>query len=149
MKYVTIVALTVTIIVTAILTTSCKEYVKSNKDTVALELRQLVKASTTKESSGGSYFLVVAGFSSSKTEVDLVKVFAEVDGMYRLIEMPLKDIRISIDNSLTKPNIVIQYRSSSEYTVNELLSPHYYVGKTYILNCPEEYLPEKLLPIVL
>lgn len=135
------------IIVAVIFTTSCERYDASDKITNTMELRQLVKTSTTKESSGGSYFLVVAGFSSSKTKVDLVKVFAEVDGMYRLIEMPLKDIRISIDNSLTKPNILIQYRSSSEYTVNELLSPHYYVGKTYILNCPEEYLPEKLLPI--
>jgi hypothetical protein len=60
--------------------------------------------------------------------------------------MPIQDVRININNQLIKPNIVIEYEYTSKLTDEELVSKKWF-EKVYVINCPEQYLPEKLLPI--
>lgn len=60
--------------------------------------------------------------------------------------MPIEEIRIAIDNKLTTPNIEIEYTNNEKYNDEELVSKGW-VTKVYVINCPEQYLPEKLLPI--
>lgn len=133
------------------LLSSCEsEKIKAFKSS-KLELRQLVKETEVKKQASGCFFLISGGYSSSEQNVTTIKVFAKVENRFRLIEIPIKDVRINIDNSLTKPNIEIEYTcqvrnqpSSDEELINLL-----WVNKIFVINCPEIYLPEKLLPISL
>lgn len=127
---------------------SCEEIKDKDFLTSKLELRQLVKQTSTKEEAQGSYFLIAGGFSQTSEQETTVQVFAKVDGMYRLIEMPIERIRINIDNSLDKPNLQVSYRNERPKTDTQIVDRVQYYD-VYIINCPEQYLPEKLLPIKL
>ena len=133
---------------------SCREYVKNedelylNRTTKSLELRQLVNSENTNTKSYGSYFLI-GGSYSSKTETDIsIKVFAKVDGYFRVVNIPIENVRVNINNKINKPTLQINY-TEEKLTASNLLDNHSYNINYYIINCPERYLPEKLLPIEL
>jgi len=127
---------------------SCQSVEYKKHSSSVLELRQLVQGIETSKQSNGFYFLIGGGFSSSETTSTYVKVFAKVEGRYRIIEMPIEYIRISIDNTLKTPNIVLEYESRGKMSDEELIN-RIYMEKIFVINCPEQYLPEKLLPIEL
>lgn len=118
------------------------------KVTSKLELRQLVQETKSEKKTSGYYFLIGGEYKSSETKNTVIKVFAKVNGRYRLIQMPIDEIRINIDDKVTTPNIQIEYICYSELTEDELISRDL-ITKVYVINCPEQYLPEKLLPIEL
>lgn len=121
-------------------------YVK-DRQTSLLELRQLVNSKEETHQSSGSFFFVIGGYNSSSSVEISVKVFAKVDGFYRVINIPIEKLRVNIDNSLEKPNLIVTYYNSKLSDSNVLDSG--WAVQTYIINCPEKYLPEKLLPIEL
>ena len=129
-----------------VLFTSCEPMINKNLKSSKLELRQLVQETETKKTSYALYFLIAGSYSQSEYKETKVKVFAKVENRYRLIEMPIDEIRIAIDNKLTIPNVEIEYVNNEKYSDEELVSNRWKT-KVYIINCPEHYLPEKLLPI--
>lgn len=142
------------ILLTAFSLLSCREFVKNEDElyltraTKSLELRQLVNSENIGTKSHGSYFLI-GGSYSSKTETEVsIKVFAKVDGYFRVVNIPIKEVRVNIDNKLDKPTLQINY-TEEKLTSSSLLDYHVYSINYYIINCPEKYLPEKLLPIEL
>jgi hypothetical protein len=141
MKYFIFILLTLSLL-------SCEEPIKSFKSK-PIKLRQLVTNTEKHSYESGSFFLIGGSYHKSDYEETSVKVFGRVDGYYRLIEMDINDIRINIDNSINKPNIVIQYYSEIKVSDSYLLSHKCYYDPIYLINCPEKYLPEKLLPIEL
>ena len=139
-KFLVLILITCTIV-------SC-EWAKDKQFTSSkLELRQLVKETETSSHSSGWFFFITGGYSSETTQRTYVKVFANVDGEYRYIEMPIEDIRIVINNNISTPYIQIRYTNSKQRNNNDLLE--YSWGHIYVITCPEIYLPEKLLPITL
>jgi hypothetical protein len=59
----------------------------------------------------------------------------------------IEQLRVNINNKLVKPDLKIHYKGSKEtnsYVVNDTYNIEFYV-----INCPEKYLPENLLPIKL
>lgn len=124
-----------------------------------IELRQLVKTTDTKSESHSSFFLIMGSYNESTTQEITIKVFANIDGAYRFISMPIEKVRINIDNSLIKPNMQLEYSFRS--TLDDKTVLDWFADErtnanlihnpklTYIINCPEQYLPEKLLPIEL
>ena len=129
-----------------VLFTSCEPMINKNLKSSKLELRQLIQETETKKSTYASYFLIAGSYSQSEYKETKVKVFAKVENRYRLIEMPIDEVRIAIDNKLKIPNIEIEYINNVKYSDEELVSKCY-ITKVYVINCPEQYLPEKLLPI--
>ena len=129
-----------------VLFTSCEPMIDKNLKSSKLELRQLVQETETKKTAYASYFLIAGSYSQSEYKETKVKVFAKVENRYRLIEMPIDEVRIAIDNNLKIPNIEIEYVNHEKYSDEELVSKNW-VTKVYVINCPEQYLPEKLLPI--
>lgn len=129
-----------------VLFTSCEPMIDKNLKSSKLELRQLIQETETKKSTYASYFLIAGSYSQSEYKETKVKVFAKVENRYRLIEMPIDEVRIAIDNKLKIPNIQIEYVSHEKYSDEELVSKSW-ITKVYVINCPEQYLPEKLLPI--
>ena len=129
-----------------VLFTSCEPITSKKFTSSKLELRQLIQQTETQKVTHGYYFIIAGGFDSYENKITTVKVFAKVEGRFRLIEMQIEDVRIAIDNKLKTPNIEIEYTSNIEESDEELLNG-YYSNKVYVINCPEQYLPEKLLPI--
>jgi len=129
-----------------VLFTSCESIRDKDLKSSKLELRQLVQETEIKKGSSGYFFLIGGGFDSYENKITTVKVFAKINGRFRIIEMPIEDIRISIDNKLAKPNIEIEYVDSYKYSDEELVNQKWR-DKIYVVNCPEQYLPEKLLPM--
>lgn len=129
-----------------VLFTSCEPMIDKNLKSSKLELRQLVQETETKKTAYASYFLIAGSYSQSEYKETKVKVFAKVENRYRLIEIPIDEVRIAIDNKLKIPNIEIEYINHVKYSDEELVSKSY-ITKVYVINCPEQYLPEKLLPI--
>ena len=126
---------------------SCKEVTYRDLKSSNLELRQLVKTTEINKSSSGHFFLIAGSYNSKETVNTTVKVFAKVEGRYRIIEMPISMIRIVIDNNLKKPYIQVEYWHHQLVNDEEVLNS---VSKNYyVIYCPEQYLPEKLLPIEL
>lgn len=119
------------------------EYIR--RETSNFELRQLIQKETTTTNSHGSYFLIGGSYNSETKHEEWVKVFAKVDTTYRLISIPLNDIRINVDNNLITPSLKISY-VKFKLTDNDVVD-YPYTDKLYIISCPEKYLPEKLLPI--
>lgn len=134
------------LVLSLVLFTSCEPIIEKKLKSSKLELRQLVQETETKKTAYASYFLIAGSYGQSEEKVTTVKVFAKVENRYRLIEMPIDEIRIAIDNKLTTPNIEIEYTNNEKYNDEELVSKCW-VTKVYVINCPEHYLPEKLLPI--
>ena len=133
------------LLVSIALFSSCNLIVerKSNK----FELRQLDSSVSDSKSSNAWFFIAAGSYSENTSNESVVKVFAKVDGMYRLIKFPLEMARINIDNSISSPNIQLVYRNEIEISDERLLNGYNYLVDYYIINCPEIYLPEKLIPI--
>ena len=115
------------------------------RHTDTFELRQITSKTDKKESVSGYYFLIGGSFSGEKTENNVIKVFAKVDGYYRVVSFPLEKLRVSIDNALLKPTLKLEYTDTPKTNEDVVNSS----GNVYIINCPEKYLPEKLIPIEL
>lgn len=114
-------------------------------------LKQLVQDEVTSKSSHGGFFLIGGSYSSSEKTEDFVKVFAKVEDNYRVITIPLRNLRININDSLTVPTLQIKYEHSYPCTdeyVCDIIECCGYTHK-YIISCPEIYLPTKLIPITL
>lgn len=125
---------------------SCQSIEDKDYKTSKFELRQMVQQTETVKNTSASYFFMIGSYSNSERSYTTVKVFAKVNGRYRLIEMPIGDIRIAINDSLSTPNIEIEYTSYYKKE-DEHIFNHRYSITAYVINCPEKYLPEKLLPI--
>src|SRR5690348_13483473 len=97
----------VLVVLITVILISCRaqETFKTKK----LELRQLVQSTDISTKTSGGYFLIAGSFSSTQETTVSVKVFAKTEKYYQLIDMPIEDIRINIDNTLEKPNVQIQY----------------------------------------
>lgn len=124
-----------------------------HQETTPMPLRQIANMSKTEKSTDGTFILFFATYHSEEKNIDVVKVFAEVDGLYRFIEMPISKIKIRIDNSISTPYIQARYFKMgtnpiwrSNTTVMDNLGTHLSLTD-YIITCPEQYLPERLLPI--
>lgn len=121
-----------------------------NYKTNKFMLRQLVKETNVEKESFTSFFLVGSTHSESSEYRTTVKVFAKVGYTYRFIEMDIENIRIILNNNIKTPYIRIKYRSKLKFSDNKLIDyEDWYLHKTYLIYCPEKYLPEKLLPIEL
>jgi hypothetical protein len=136
----------ITIIILVLFSCSVKpdEKFKTSK----LELRQLVKETENSTSTSAFFFLIAGSYNKKEYTTTTVKMFAKVEGRYRLIECNIEEIRVVINNSLKIPYLEIEYDANTKLTDEKLLDI-YYIGKTYIIYCPEQYLPEKLLPLEL
>ena len=112
-----------------------------------IPLRQLVKTEKVSKSENGYFFLITGGYSSKEEQAVVIRVFAKVEGMYRYLELPMENIRINIKEKYKTPTI--QFKNELDYTLDQTLfwiEEKNYSGEI-IINCSEEYLPEKLLPI--
>ena len=109
-------------------------------------LRQLVNKDVTKNYTSGSFFLVAGSMSSESETSTVVKLMGEVNGEYRFMQFDFEKVRIKIDNKVTTPYIMLNYRETYEVSINYLLKYPYYIDSVTIV-CPEQYLPERLLPI--
>jgi len=107
----------------------------------------------TEKSSNGSAFVFFATYHSQEKNIDYVKVFADVDGSYRFLEIPLQKIRVKLDSVVTTPYIEIHYHYSSHKKLNFTNSNicdddrYRFTIQDYTIVCSEQYLPEHLLPI--
>lgn len=137
------------LVLALVLFTSCEPMVDKNLKSSKLELRQLVQETTTESKTTASFFLISGSYKSNTEEVITIKVFAKVEGRYRFIDIPIEKIRIVIDNELQKPTLEIEYFYREKATDTEVVDyfNHQSFKKLYIIYCPEQYLPEKLLPI--
>jgi hypothetical protein len=113
-----------------------------------IPLRQLVK-SETKESYSSASFFLIAGSAHSGTYTDTdIKAMGSVNGEYRYLKMKIEKVRIKIDNSVKIPYVILKYETFDKVDTDQLLMYDYKVD-SYTIVCPEQYLPERLLPIVL
>lgn len=133
-------------IVVLITLVSCEGITEKKLKSSKFQLRQLVQETEKKKYAYASYFLIAGSYSQGEEKTTTVKVFANVENRFRLIEMPIDEVRIAIDNKLKTPNIQIEYTNIEKYSDEDLVSEQW-IDKVYIINCPEYFLPEKLLPI--
>lgn len=132
--------------VLSLLLFSCEKVESGIKRSSELELRQLVKETSVTKESTASFFLVSGRYDSTEREQTTVKVFANVENRYRVIQMNIEDIRIVIDSTVQTPYIVIEYDKPYVISDEELIDMKCYCSK-YVIYCQEQYLPERLLPI--
>jgi hypothetical protein len=136
------------LLVTILLLTSCQFTPYTDRHTKKIPLRQLVK-SETKESYSSASFFLIAGSASSGTYTNTdVKAMGAVDGEYRYLQMDFQKVRIKLDNTIKIPYVIINYNNDHENDINYLLEYEYNID-SYTIVCPENYLPEHLLPIQL
>jgi len=109
-------------------------------------LRQLVNRDVTESHTSGSFFLIAGSVSSESETSTVVKLMGEVNGEYRFMQFDFETVRIKIDNKVTTPYIVLNYSETYEVDMEYLLKYPYYLDSITIV-CPEQYLPERLLPI--
>ncbi len=109
-------------------------------------LRQLVNRNVTETHTSGMFFLVAGSMSSDTETSTVVKLMGEVKGEYRFMQFDFTKVRIRIDNKVTTPYIVLNYNNRDVVETDYLLKYPYYIESITIV-CPEQYLPEKLLPI--
>jgi hypothetical protein len=105
-----------------------------------------VNRDVTKNYTSGSFFLIAGSVSSESETSTVVKLMGKVKDEYRFMQFDFEKVRIKIDNKVTTPYIMLSYRDTSEMSVDYLLQYPYYIGSVTIV-CPEQYLPERLLPI--
>ena len=120
---------------------------QENRMSSVFPLRQLVQQTEVNKSSTGRFLLFFATYQSHDTKTDYVKMFAKVNGHYRLISAPIEHIRININDSLAVPTLQIRYEGFEQ--TDEAICNGGWYKKAFIISCPEKYLPEKLLPIAL
>jgi len=113
-----------------------------------LELRQLVQKTDKEEITTASFFILSNHISQENRTVTTIDVFAKVEGRFRFIKIPIEMARITIVDSIKIPNIEVEYLEYRNIGDEKLLDD-YWITKKYIINCPEKYIPEKLLPIEL
>lgn len=111
-------------------------------------LRQLVNRDVTETHSYGSFFLIAGSYGSETTTETVIKLIGNVEGEYRFIQFDFKLAKIKIDNSVKTPYIVLNYTDRDTIETDKLLKYTGYLDSVTIV-CPEQYLPEKLLPIQL
>ena len=121
-----------------------REYKDYHSDRIYL--RQLVNRDVTETHTSGSFFLIAGSVSSDSETQTVIKVMGEVNGEYRFMQFDFTKARIKIDNKVTTPYIVLNYVDDENKSVDYLLEYDYNVKSVTII-CPEQYLPEKLLPI--
>lgn len=129
-----------------ILFISCDDTQLFNTD--KFELRQLLNKEQVSQNTHGAYFLIVGEYSSETEYNDIVKVCAKVNNQYRFLQFNIKKVRIEIDNNLTKPQIQYFYKDWGQLS-NERIFEYERNQDYIVIYCPEQYLPEKLLPIEL
>lgn len=122
------------------------EYTARHTDKIYL--RQLVNRDVTETHTSGAFFLIAGSMSSESETQTVVKVMGEVKGEYRFMQFDFEKVRIKIDNNVKTPYIVLNYSNDMDYNIDYLLEYTYYINSVTII-CPEQYLPEKLLPIEL
>ena len=123
------------------------EDLQKDRQTSVLELRQLVNKTEVNKQTYGVFFFIGGSINSTESTEVYVKVFAKVDGYFRVVSIPIHKLRVNIDNTLEKPNLVIKYYNSKR--TDSWVVQQYWQQEECIINCPEKYLPEKLLPIEL
>ena len=116
------------------------------RQTDKIYLRQLVNRDVTETHTSGAFFLVAGSVNSDSETQTVVKLMGNVNGEYRFMQFDFEKVRIKIDNNVKTPYIVLNYVNNQDYTIDYLLEYDYYV-KSVTIVCPEQYLPEKLLPI--
>jgi hypothetical protein len=124
----------------------CNMPVYKTYHTDKIYLRQLVNRDVTETHTSGSFFLIAGSVSSDSETQTVIKVMGEVNGEYRFMQFDFTKARIKIDNKVTTPYIVLNYVDDENKSVDYLLEYDYNVKSVTII-CPEQYLPEKLLPI--
>jgi hypothetical protein len=132
----------------ALLMVGCNVPVYKKYHTDKIYLRQLVNRDITETHTSAAFFLVAGSMSSESETSTVVKVMGEVNGEYRFMQFDFEKVRIKIDNKVTTPYIVLNYVDDEVKSIDYLLEYGYYV-KSVTIVCPEQYLPEKLLPIQL
>jgi hypothetical protein len=125
---------------------SCQSREYKDYHSEKIYLRQLVNRDVTETHTSGSFFLVAGSVSSNSKTTTVVKLMGEVNEEYRFIQFDFEKVRIKIDNKVTTPYIVLNYNHTYEVDINYLLDNSYYIDSVTIV-CPEQYLPERLLPI--
>jgi hypothetical protein len=129
-----------------LLMVGCERVEYKNYHTDKIYLRQLVNRDVTETHTSGSFFLIAGSVSSESETSTVVKLMGRVKDEYRFMQFDFEKVRIKIDNKVTTPYIVLNYRETSEMSMDYLLEYGYYV-KSVTIVCPEQYLPERLLPI--
>jgi hypothetical protein len=110
-------------------------------------LRQLVNTTVSETYTHGSFFLVAGLITSESTTETVIKLMGKIDDEYRFIQFDFERARIKIDNSVNIPYIVLNYKHNQELPIDEQLTHMNWYDVTVTIVCPEQYLPEKLLPI--
>jgi hypothetical protein len=126
----------------------CQPMEYKDLHTDKIYLRQLINNNVTETHTSGSFFLVAGSVSSNSKTTTVVKLMGEIEGEYRFMQFDFEKVRIKIDNKVTTPYIVLNYNYTYEVDINYLLKNSYYIDSVTIV-CPEQYLPERLLPIQL
>ena len=127
---------------------SCDLPDKKNGRSENIYLRQLVKTDEVTKEGTASYFLVMGSASYSEGVTTKIKLMGKVNGFYRLIQFDFIDARIKIDNTIEKPYLYITYRDYYDnLKATQLLGSDRYSVTSFVIVCPEKYLPEKLLPM--
>lgn len=124
----------------------CQPIEYKNLHSEKIYLRQLVNRDVTESHTSGSFFLIAGSVSSESETNTVVKLMGNVNGEFRFIQFDFTKVRIKIDNKVTTPYIVLNYRETDKMTTDYLLKWPYNIESVTIV-CPEQYLPEKLLPI--
>jgi hypothetical protein len=119
---------------------------EKNLHSEKIYLRQLVNRDVTETHTSGSFFLIAASINSESQTNTVVKLMGEVNGEYRFMQFDFTKVRIKIDNKVTTPYIVLNYNRREKVETDFLLEYYGYINSITIV-CPEQYLPEKLLPI--
>lgn len=129
-----------------LLMVGCNRTEYKNYHSDKIYLRQLVNRDVTETHTSGAFFLVAGSMSSESETSTVVKLMGDVNGEYRFMQFDFEKVRIKIDNKVTTPYIVLNYKETYEVDMEYLLKYPYYIDSITIV-CPEQYLPEKLLPI--
>lgn len=132
----------------ALLMVGCNMPVYKVYHTDKIYLRQLVNRDITETHTSAAFFLVAGSMTSDSETQTVVKVMGDVKGEFRFMQFNFEKVRIKIDNKVTTPYIVLNYVDDEVKSIDYLLEYDYNV-KSVTIVCPEQYLPEKLLPIQL
>lgn len=119
-----------------------------DRHTDKIQLRQLVNKELTETHTSGAFFLVAGSVNSDSETKTVVKLMGEVNGEYRFMQFDFEKVRIKIDNSITTPYVILNYIDDHDISIDSLLE-YSWALKSVTIVCPEQYLPEKLLPIQL
>jgi len=132
----------------ALLMVGCNVPVYKKYHTDKIYLRQLVNRDITETHTSAAFFLVAGSMSSDTETSTVVKLMGKVRDEYRFMQFDFEKVRIKIDNKVTTPYIVLNYTDREVIETDKLLKYTGYLDSVTIV-CPEQYLPERLLPIQL